>query len=169
MNEIIRYEGAKACRKSKEEGYPAVWVGGWRTAPELLSPEIWRRFVWPYLIRLISEVIDYKLIPLLHLDGNWDRELERFKALPAGKMIFAFDGYKDIIRAKEILGNHSCIMGDVPAVMLFNSTPEEVYEYSLKLVNKLGPRGFILHSGCDIPENAKLENVQAMVSAAVEG
>jgi uroporphyrinogen-III decarboxylase len=169
MNEIIRYESAKACRKSKEDGYPAVWVGGWRTAPELLSPQMWCRFVWPYLNQLILEVIHHKLIPLLHLDGNWDRELARFKALPAGKMIFAFDGYTDIMRAKEILGNHSCIMGDVPATMLFNSTPEEVYEYSLKLVNALGPRGFILHSGCDIPENAKLENVQAMVSAAVDG
>jgi hypothetical protein len=169
MKEIIRHERTKVYRKSKSEGYPAVWVGGWRTAPAMLSPEIWSRFVWPYLIHLIREVIDYKLIPLLHFDGNWDRELERFKELPAGKMIFAFDGYTDIIRAKEILGNHSCIMGDVPAVMLFNSTPEEVYEYSSKLVNELGPRGFILHSGCDIPENAKLKNVQAMVSAAVNG
>jgi len=28
--------------------------------------------------------------------------------------------------------------------------------------------GFILQSGCDIPTSAKLENVQAMVSAARE-
>jgi len=31
---------------------------------------------------------------------------------------------------------------------------------------ELGPQGFILQSGCDIPANAKLENVQAMVAAA---
>jgi uroporphyrinogen-III decarboxylase len=30
----------------------------------------------------------------------------------------------------------------------------------------LGPEGFILQSGCDIPNNARLENVQAMVAAA---
>jgi uroporphyrinogen-III decarboxylase len=57
-------------------------------------------------------------------------------------------------------------MGDVPATMLAFDTPDEVYEYSTKLIRELGPEGFILHSGCDIPMDAKLPNVQAMVAAA---
>lgn len=56
-------------------------------------------------------------------------------------------------------------MGDVPASMLYMKTPDNVYEYSRKLVRELGPEGFILQSGCDIPTNAKLENVKAMVAA----
>jgi uroporphyrinogen-III decarboxylase len=59
-------------------------------------------------------------------------------------------------------------MGDVPASMLFREDPDTVYNYSTRLIRELGPKGFILHSGCDIPENAKLENVRAMVAAAVE-
>jgi uroporphyrinogen-III decarboxylase len=46
--------------------------------------------------------------------------------------------------------------------------PDRVFEYGRRLIRELGPEGFILHSGCDIPENAKLENVQAMVAAALE-
>ena len=38
----------------------------------------------------------------------------------------------------------------------------------LSLIRELGPHGFILQSGCDIPANAKLENVRAMVAAAIE-
>jgi uroporphyrinogen-III decarboxylase len=57
-------------------------------------------------------------------------------------------------------------MGDVPAAMLYLQTPAEVREYCIKLIGKMGPRGFILQSGCDIPTNAKLENVRAMVAAA---
>ena len=38
-------------------------------------------------------------------------------------------------------------------------------EFSL-LINEIGPSGFILSSGCDIPFNAKPENVKAMISAA---
>jgi len=45
-------------------------------------------------------------------------------------------------------------------------TPDDVYNYSMKLIKGLGPEGFILHSGCDIPANAKLESVKAMISAA---
>ena len=58
------------------------------------------------------------------------------------------------------------IMGDVPAAMFALGSPEEVYDYSMNLINKIGPSGFILSSGCDVPYNAKPENVKAMISAA---
>ena len=74
----------------------------------------------------------------------------------------------DIFKAKEILGDHICLAGDVPAALLVFGSPEEVYEYSRKLITELGPEGFMLQSGCDIPANAKLENVRAMVAAAME-
>jgi len=80
----------------------------------------------------------------------------------------ALDGETDIFQAKKVLGDHMCIMGDVPASMLFRDTPENVYAYCTRLIRELGPEGFILQSGCDIPANAQLENVQAMVAAAVE-
>jgi len=59
-------------------------------------------------------------------------------------------------------------MGDVPAAMLYLDKPESVYAYCTKLIRELGPKGFILQSGCDIPANAKLENVKAMVAAAMD-
>jgi uroporphyrinogen-III decarboxylase len=59
-----------------------------------------------------------------------------------------------------------CIMGDVPAAMLYLENPETVHSYCRKLIEKIGPEGFILQSGCDIPANAKIENVKAMVAAA---
>ena len=37
-------------------------------------------------------------------------------------------------------------------------------EYCMNLISKIGPEGFILDSGCDIPVNAKLENINTMVS-----
>ena len=129
---------------------------------------MWNRFVWPYFRQLVYEVVGQGLIAILHLDSNWDREIERFKELPKGKCILALDGETDIFRAKKILGDHMCIMGDVPAAMLFLKNPETVYDYSTRLIQEIGPEGFILQSGCDIPENAKLENVQAMVAAALD-
>jgi uroporphyrinogen-III decarboxylase len=80
----------------------------------------------------------------------------------------ALDGTTNIFKAKEVLGDHMCLMGDVPAMMLYHKDPDDVYEYSSKLIRELCLEGFILQSGCGIPENAKLENVQAMVSAALD-
>ena len=131
----------------------------------MLSPDMWQRFVWPYFKRVVCEVVDAGLIALLHLDSDWTRELERFRELPKGKCIMALDGETDIFRARSVLDGHMCIMGDVPATMLFLETPDKVHDYCTRLVRELGPAGFILQSGCDIPTNARLENVQAMVAA----
>jgi hypothetical protein len=168
MEEIVPCLGKDVVENVSKQGYPVAWVGGWRTAPSMISPEMWERFVWPYFKRLVNEVIDEGLIPLLHLDSNWERELTRFRDFPKGKVIVALDGDTNIFRAKEIIGDHLCLMGDVPATLLAFGSSEEVYNYSRKLVREIGPKGFILQSGCDIPSNAKLENVQAMVRAAVE-
>ncbi len=167
MDIILPHLANKAVRRAKKLGFPLVWIGGWRSAPCLLSPEMWNRFVWPYLRQLVYEVTDAGLIALLHLDSDWTRELERFRELPRGKCLMALDGDTDIFKAKKALGGHMCLMGDVPASMLFYQSPDDVYNYCSKLIRELGPAGFILQSGCDIPTNAKLENVQAMVAAAI--
>ena len=167
MDIILPHLASKAVRRAKRLGFPLVWIGGWRSAPCLISPVMWNRFVWPYLRQLVCEVTDAGLIALLHLDSDWTRELERFRELPRGKCLMALDGDTDIFKAKEILGDHMCLMGDVPASMLFYQSPDDVYNYCSKLIRELGPAGFILQSGCDIPTNAKLENVQAMIAAAI--
>ena len=32
-----------------------------RTAPAMLSPKMWNRFVWPYFKRLVYEVLEYAI------------------------------------------------------------------------------------------------------------
>ena len=167
MDAILPHLADDIISGALEKGSMMVWIGGWRTAPCMISPDMWDRFVWPYLRHLIQEVIASGLVPMLHLDSDWERELGRFKAFPMGKIAVALDGETDIFKAKEIIGDHACIMGDVPASLLAFGTPDEVFTYSRTLVDRLGPDGFMLQSGCDIPANATLENVRAMVAAAM--
>lgn len=144
---------------------PAAWVGGWRGASEFLAPKTWQRFVWPYYKQMVEAVVEGGLIAILHLDSNWERDLEFLRQLPKGKCIFAPDGSTNIFKVKEVLGDHMCIFGDVPAAMFTVGTPDDVYNYARKLITEIGPAGFIMASGCDIPANAKPANVQAMISA----
>lgn len=143
----------------------ATWVGGWRSASEFFSPRLWQRFVLPYYKQLVDAVLEEGTIAVLHFDSDWTRDLEYLKEFPKGKCILSTDGETDLYKAKEVLGDHMCLMGDVPPGMLTLSNPDEVYEYSTKLVKDLGPSGFILAQGCDIPPDAKPENVKAMISA----
>jgi hypothetical protein len=144
----------------------AVWINGMRGASEFVSPKIWDRLVFPYLKKIVETIVEEGSIAYLHCDANWERDLEHFKELPRGKCVFGTDHETDIFKAKKILGNHMCIMGDVPPALLAISSPDEVYNYASKLVKEIGPDGFILSQGCDIPPNAKVENVKAMIAAA---
>jgi uroporphyrinogen-III decarboxylase len=141
------------------------WVGSWRTAPEFLSRKLWDRFVWPYMKELVEIVVAEGGIPVLHYDANWDREIERLLELPKAKCVLALDGKTDIFRAKKILADHMCLLGDVPPALLTLGTVDEVKAYCKRLLIEVGPAGFIMAQGCAIPPDAKYENVKAMVDS----
>jgi len=170
MDHMAPHLTGAAIASAKARGQSGVWLGGWRTAPAMLSPEMWDRFVWPYFRQLVGEIHAAGLITYLHLDSNWTRELARFRELPAGACVMALDGETDIRAARRELADHMCIMGDVPASLLFDGSEADVSEYCTSLMRDMrdlgGDSGFILQSGCDIPTNAKRENVAAMVRAA---
>ena len=143
-----------------------VWIGGWRSNPAMISPEMWERFVWPYMKVYAELSLEKDAIPIFHLDSCWDNQSHRFLELPAHSCIMALDSSTDIRRARQILGDHMCIMGDVPPQLLAFGKPEEVSDYVTKLIDDIGPWGVIIASGCDIPINANPENVTAMSRAA---
>ena len=147
-------------------GSPGVWIGGWRSASKMLAQPLWDRFVWPYVKECVRQTDEAGLIPILHFDSDWTRDLPRLLELPAGRCILSLDSMTDIRKAKEVLGDHLCIMGDVPPALLSTGTPEMVYEHCTQLCQEIGPTGYILQSGCDIPVDAPLENVKAMTQAA---
>lgn len=137
-----------------------------RGAGDFLTMKNFDRFVWPHIKKIVEVMVAEGVIVHLHMDMCWDRFLDYFLELPKGKCIFAPDSSTDIFKAKEVLGGHMCIMGDVSAALLTLGTPEAVYSYSKRLVAEFSPTGFIMAAGCCVPVNAKLENVKAMICAA---
>lgn len=144
---------------------PILFGGSARGASEFFTPKLWERFIWRYMKEVADVGIEEGFKVSFHADSNWTRDLEYFTEFPKGSCIFESDGVTDKEEFLKILGGRMCFKGDVPAGMLALSTPDEVYNYCIKLIKDFGP-GLILSSGCTIPYNAKVENVKAMVSAA---
>ena len=153
---------------ARRSGIPAVWVGGWRAASAMLSPKMWNEFVFPYYLEMVTRLAENDIVSVLHFDHDWTRDLSRLRELPARRCILNLDGWTDIRRAKQILGDHMAIMGDVPAPLLSTGTPDDVYAYVRDLARDVGPNGLILCPGCDAPIDAKPENMQAFVAASLE-
>ncbi|SDF83832.1 uroporphyrinogen decarboxylase family protein [Sporomusa acidovorans] len=164
--DIILAETLEKIRKQIRAANPTVvFVSPSRGASQFYSPKIWQRFVWKYLKATVDAIIAEGAVANIHIDGNWERDLEFFKDFPKGKVVFETDGATDIYKIKEVLGDRMCIKGDVPAALLTVGNPEEVYNYCTNLIKNMG-LGFILSTGCTVPPNAKVENMQAMVAAA---
>ena len=106
------------------------------------------------------------VIPIFHLDSNWTLVLDKFKRLKDKTYVMALDSKTDIRKCREVLGPDVCILGDVPCELMTYGTPEEVADYVTKLLEDIGPWGCIIATGCDIPSDAKPENVKAMCEAA---
>ncbi|WP_411681029.1 uroporphyrinogen decarboxylase family protein [Clostridium thailandense] len=165
--EVMQKEIVEGMRKQiRDSKASVVFLSPARGASEFFSPKLWERFVWKYIKETADAVIEEGAVCNIHMDGDWERDLNYFKDFPKGKIVLETDGATDIYKVKEILGSNACIKGDVPAAKLCLATPEEVYNYSTKLIKDMG-EGFILSSGCSVPSNAKVENVKAMISAAI--
>ena len=153
---------------AQASGVQCTWIGGWRSSSGMLSETQWLEFVLPHVKLIAEALVEGSITPILHFDHDWTRALPHLRELPAQKCILMTDGMTDIRAAKEILGGHMAVMGDVPPTLLATGTPEDVRTYVRDLVRDVGPDGFLLSPGCDAPVNAKPENMQALCDAGHE-
>ena len=81
----------------------------------------------------------------------------------------SLDNAMDLAEAKEVLGKTAALKGNVKPVetMLFGAV-EDVMRESRECIEKCmdNPGGYTLSSGCTLPVQTPVENVEAMVNAA---
>jgi uroporphyrinogen-III decarboxylase len=160
-----RIAGGAAALKSPRGNPKRVFMPLHRGAESFMSRKQFETFYWPHLKQVMLELVKLGLVPMPFFEGRFDSRLEYLLELPKGSIVCHFE-HTDMIRAKEILGDHLCIMGNVPSPLLQVASPSEVEDYCRNLIEKCGKGGgFILTSGSSIDE-AKPKNIKAMVDSA---
>ena len=136
-----------------------------RSSATFLSPSMFEEFAWPGFKGMVERFHEAGILTVLHADGNWDPMIPYFTQLPKGSLHLELDGSTDIEKAYDTLCGWQSVRGDVPATMMCKGTPDEVSAYCEKLI-KMGMKGgFMLGSGCEVPMNAKPENIKAMIDS----
>jgi uroporphyrinogen-III decarboxylase len=126
----------------------AVVIAASRFSGGFISPQHFEKFALPQLLQMVDLLVNRNLIVFFHLDQNWTKMLPYFKQFPPGRYVLHFDGTTDIFKAKEILGDRMCLMGDVPAKLFTIGTPRDIETYCKKLIDTVGRGGgFILGAG----------------------
>ena len=158
MPELIK----TALRGAKKGDRIAVFA--MRSSATFISPDMFEEFAFPYLMQFVEAFHEKGVTTVIHADGNWLPMLPFFKKAPKGSCIIELDGDTDIKQAVEILNGYQCIRGDVPASILAFGTEKETKDYCDMLVDLAMDGGLIVGSGCEVPLNAKLENMKVLMN-----
>jgi len=139
-----------------------ILVGGTRASSDFISIKHFEELFWPYFKKTISTYVKKGYIVQMHMDTNWTDRLHYFRELPKGKLYLHIDERTDIFKAKEILGDHICIEGNLKPSLFTVGTPNLIEKKVREIIDKCADGGGLM-VGSEIPDDAKLENVKAMI------
>ncbi len=144
-------------------GGKRVCIYPMRSSATFISPKMFEERALGHLVRMVETFVGKGITPLLHCDANWTPLLPYFREMPRASCILELDNDTDIYRAKEALGDWMCIRGNLAPTLLAFGEVGEVEAECERLIREVGrDGGFILGSGCEVPLNAKMENVAAI-------
>jgi uroporphyrinogen-III decarboxylase len=152
---------------AKTSGNPRVFMPLHRGSAGFMSDKQFGTFYWPTLKKLILAFTDAGLTPCVFFEGDYTSRLKYLLELPKGRVLAQLDT-TDIFKAKEILGGHLCIRGNVPSSLLQVGTVNQVNDYCKKLIDEVGVDGGFIMSPRSSIDEVKPENLMAMVEFTKE-
>ncbi len=137
------------------------------SSSSILHEEQYREFSLPYFKRNVDFIKSKGAGCGLHICGKSRILWEDLNTTGIGT--FGLDNVEDLEEAKEVLGPHMCIQGNVPPVDVMRlGTPQDVLRSARECIRKAydSPNRFVLTSGCQMPVGTPPENMTALMDAA---
>ncbi len=154
----------------EEEGHEGEERESWHFADDscqLLSPKMYEEFVVPYQRKIVNEFSKGQ-VSGVHMCGHVSHLIPViWKHFHPRQWDF---GYPiDPLWAKQTVGDDCILMGNVSPLLLAQGTVKEVEAAARVCMQAVAPGGgYILMDGNNIPGDAPVENVKALVRVAHE-
>jgi uroporphyrinogen decarboxylase len=149
-----------------EQGAHATSIGDSPSGPDMVSPNTYREFAYPYVKRLAGSLKKKGVILAYHICGNATSIIEDM--VRTGASILEIDQKSDQKKVKEAARGKTTLLGPIdPNAVMANGTPDLVAQKCEEALVNLSPgQGFILGPGCALPSTTPDENIDAMIEAA---
>ena len=132
-----------------------------------ISLKQFEKFYWPTFKELMIRMINEGLIPAPFAEGVYTQRLNHLLELPEKSVLWFFDR-TDMRKAKDVLGRHSPIKGNVPITLIATGSPEQVKACCKELIDYCGKGGgYIMCSGTQL-DDAREETVRALIDFSKE-
>jgi len=153
------------------EAISALGVGiGYSEAPascNLISPQMYRTFVFPYHKQIVDYFKGKKIGVGLHVCGNANPILDDI--VSTGVTNISIDGPTDFVKTVEAARGKAVVIGNVAPLLFLSDSRDEMKQAIQHCIdNAPEDSGFILASGCEVPGDAPPEKVDWFMELASE-
>jgi uroporphyrinogen decarboxylase len=147
----------------KEAGSNGVVIA--EPAAGLLSPDLCDEFSSRYVKHIVDHVQDETFIVMLHNCGNTNVLVPSMSS--TGCKALHFGNAVDMLEILPQVDTEILVFGNIdPVRVIKNASPETVYSAAFDLLVKTKHfPNFVISSGCDIPPNTPLANLDAFFKA----
>lgn len=135
----------------------------------VISPKAFREFSLPYLKELVDFIKSRGKGVVIHVCGQTNKIWEDLAGL--GIAGLSIDNVASIADCKRLVGHKTKILGNVdPGSIMYSGTPMDVRLKTLECIRDGydNPKGYVVMSGCSLPVETPLVNIQTMMDTVRE-
>ncbi|MBI5380312.1 MAG: uroporphyrinogen decarboxylase family protein [Opitutae bacterium] len=149
-----------------QAGAHIVSNGDSPAGPELISPDMYRRFALPGERQVVAAAHKAGMPYVLHICGKTDAILADM--VSTGADALELDYRTDLQKIRAALDGRATFIGNIdPSGVLTFGTPELVAAKTRELLEQFaGVARFVLNAGCAIPAETPPANLKAMIRTA---
>lgn len=152
-------------KAQKDAGAHATSIGDAFAGPNLISPDMYRKFAWEPEKKVTEEVQDYGIPFSIHICGNTNGIIRDMGT--TGAKILEVDWMLDMREARSVVPENTVLMGNIdPSFPLVLGTPEQIDEAVKNVIEATNGCRHIISSGCAMGRNTPPENFKAFIKAA---
>jgi len=130
----------------------------------VVSPRVFREFSQPYLAELVDFIKSKGKGVVMHICGQTKNIWQDIADM--GVAGFSIDNVASLTDCKNTIGDQVRILGNVdPGSVVYAGTPQLVRLRTLECIAECwdSPKGYTPMSGCSLPVETPLENIQAFM------
>ncbi len=162
--EICAAVSVNFARQQIEAGADIIGLGD--AIASQISPQMYRQFALPYERRVFEAVHQMGGIARLHICGDTNKLVGDM--VGSGADIIDLDWMVDMATAIRRFGDQVSFCGNFdPVSVMFQGTPEMVYEATQACILSGGERSFSA-AGCEIPNGTPHANINAQRRALID-
>ena len=149
---------------ARELGVHIVFVEECLASADLISPAMYREFVFPYTKQALAFYETRGFRTVLYFSGNLMPLLDDLKQLPFTALAFEEDRKNygiDLAQVRRSMGPDRVLFGNVDAPFIEHASDEDLLAEVRRQIDTAGPERFVLSAGSPLTPDTSLERVRS--------